>query len=118
MPVINVEIGTLDKRVAILAVEEYKDDHNLTKQRLVEKTRTWARIEPTRGKELLEQSKETMTDLLKITIRYRPGIDNSMYVKYRDITYRIQYVVDPYMAHVKLELMCEVKTVGSDKFGH
>ncbi len=115
---INVEIGTLDKRVTILAVEEYVDDHHLTKQRLVEKANTWARIEPTRGRELREQSKETMTDLLKITIRYRPGIDNAMYVKYRDVTYRIQYVVDPYMAHVKLELMCSIKTVGSDKYGH
>lgn len=114
---INVEIGTLDKRVALLRYEEYKDDHGLTKQRLVEHVRTWARIEPTRGNELREQYKETVTDLVKITIRYRPGIANDMLVRYGSTTYKIRYVVDPYMAHVKLELMCTLKTVGDDRNG-
>ncbi|WP_301859265.1 phage head closure protein [uncultured Megasphaera sp.] len=114
---INVDIGTLDKRVALVAYESYKDDHGLTKQLLVERIRTWARIEPTRGNELREQYKETVTDLVKITIRYRSGVANDMFVRYGETTYKIQYVVDPYMAHVKLELMCTLKTVGDDRDG-
>lgn len=115
---INVEIGTLDKRITIWKITEYLGDANLTKQRLEKQVTTWARIEPMRGRELYEQYKETETDMLKITIRYRPGITNDMYVQYQDRQYKIQYVVDPYMAHVKLELMCTVKTVGADRYGY
>lgn len=115
---INVDIGSLDKRVTILKYASVKDEHGLTHQALTEVAKTWARIEPTRGNELRQQYKETMTDLLKITIRYRKGINNSMFVKYGDTTYNVRYVIDPYMAHVKLELMCEIRTVGDDRYGH
>ena len=115
---INVDIGSLDKRVTILAYTSIKDGHGLTHQELREVAKTWARIEPTRGNELKQQYKETITDFLKITIRYRKGINNAMFVRYGDITYNIRYVIDPYMAHVKLELMCEVRTMGEDRYGN
>nr|DAG46119.1 MAG TPA: Putative head tail adaptor [Caudoviricetes sp.] len=115
---ISVEIGSLDKRVSILQYTTKKDEHGLTHQTLETVAETWARIEPTRGNELRQQYKETMTDLLKIIVRYRSGINNAMFVKYGNTTYNIRYVVDPYMAHVKLELMCTVRTVGDDRYGH
>lgn len=114
---ISNEIGTLNKRVSIIAYEEYVDEYYATHQRKKMVAITWARIEPARGRELLQQNKETMTDLLKITIRYRPGIQNDMMVTYGNVTYDIRYVVDPYMSHVKLELMCEVRTIGDDRNG-
>lgn len=115
---IPVEIGTLDKRVTIRAIEEYEDTDGLTRQRYVDVVRTWARIEPTRANELRQVNKKTMTDLVKITIRHRPGIRNDMVVQYGDQYYGIRYVVDPYMCHTKLELMCEMRTVGDDQDGY
>ena len=35
-----------------------------------------------------------------------------MLVQYAGTTYRIMSVVDPYEAHVKLELMCNIKERG------
>ena len=52
--------------------------------------------------------------MTKVTIRYRTNIDESMLVQYRGHVYRIMSVVDPYEAHVKLELMCNKKESGED----
>lgn len=69
----------------------------------------WARIEPLRGRAYYEQYKEKTEDLSKITIRYRNNINNSMVVQYKNKLYRINTVIDPYEAHIKLELMCSIK---------
>lgn len=113
---ISADIGTMDKRITILVPKEYEED-GLTRQRMVPFCRTWARIEPQRGNELIQAYKDTLTDLIKVTIRYRSGITNRMAVKYGDDVYFIRYVVDPYMAHVKLELVCDIRTVG-DAYGY
>lgn len=51
---INVEIGSLDKKVTILKYEESTDEYGLTHQSLVDAigNTVWARIEPAR-KDLL-----------------------------------------------------------------
>lgn len=118
MAMINVDIGTLDKRVGIFQYADYVDEHGLTHQDIKQVAAAWARLEPTRGNELRQQTKETITDMVKVTIRYRPGITSDMFVRYGGITYNIKYVVDPYMAHVKLELMCTVRTIGDDRYGY
>nr|DAM13288.1 MAG TPA: Putative head tail adaptor [Caudoviricetes sp.] len=118
MAMINIDIGTLDKRVGIFKYKDHVDEHGLTHQAIKKFSDAWARIEPTRGNELRQQTKETITDMVKVVIRYRPGITSDMFVRYGGITYNIKYVVDPYMAHVKLELMCTVRTIGDDRHGY
>jgi SPP1 family predicted phage head-tail adaptor len=111
---INVEIGSLDKKVTILKYEESTDEYGLTHQSLVDAigNTVWARIEPSRGKTYYEQARDKAEFITKITIRYRPGIDANMLVVYGGRTYKITSVVDPYEAHVKLELMCNLKKAG------
>ncbi|WP_279002463.1 phage head closure protein [Acidaminococcus fermentans] len=111
---INVEIGTLDKRIRLLKYAETEDEYGLTHQTLVDAIghRLWARIEPARGKTYYEQYKDKVELVTKITVRYRPGITDAMLVQYGGQTYKITSVVDPYQAHVKLELMCNLKRVG------
>ena len=58
-----------------------------------------------------------MEDLTKVTVRYRDSINNSMLVQYRNKLYRINTVIDPYKAHVKLELMCSEKRAGDEDNG-
>lgn len=113
---INVEIGTLDKRVTILTYVETTDEIGLTHQELVDVIGhpVWARIEPARGRTYYEQYKDKVEMLTKITIRYRKGLTTDMLVRYRGQTYKITSVVDPYEAHVKLELMCNLKRAGDD----
>jgi SPP1 family predicted phage head-tail adaptor len=111
---INVEIGTLDKRVHIMKYGETKDEYGLTHQNMVDAIghAVWARIEPARGKTYYEQYRDKLEIITKITIRYRSGIDANMLVVYGGRTYKITSVVDPYEAHVKLELMCNLKKAG------
>lgn len=112
---INIEeIGTLDKRVTILKYEDVENEYNFTQKKLNPFLRIWARIEPLRGKDYYEQYKDKTEDFIKITVRYRESIDNSMLIKYKNKLYEINTIIDPYEAHVKLELMCSTKKVGSD----
>ena len=115
---INIEeIGTLDKRITILKYEDVETQYNLTQKKLIPFLKVWARIEPLRGRAYYEQHKEKMEDLTKVTVRYRDSINNSMLVQYRNKLYRINTVIDPYEAHVKLELMCSEKRAGEEDNG-
>lgn len=111
---INVEIGSLDKRIHIMQYQESTDEYGLTHQTLADAigNTIWARIEPARGKTYYEQYKDKVEFVTKVTIRYRKGITPDMLVQYAGTTYRIMSVVDPYEAHVKLELMCNIKERG------
>ena len=112
---INVdEVGMLDKRIRILTYKDVTDAYGLTRQELVDAigNMVWARVEPARGRTYYEQYRDKVELLTKITIRYRPNIDERLLVEYRGQVYRIMSVVDPYEAHVKLELMCNKKESG------
>lgn len=111
---INVEIGSLDKRIHLMKYEEITDDYGLTHQELKDAigNAIWARIEPARGKTYYEQYRDKTEFIAKVTIRYRKGINTDMLVQYGHTTYKITSVVDPYEAHVKLELMCSLKKAG------
>lgn len=113
---INVEIGSLDKRINIVGYKETEDEYGLTHQTYTDVIghSIWARIEPARGKTYYEQTRDKTELITKITIRYRKGMTDDMMVKYGGKTYKISSVVDPYEAHVKLELMCTLKKVGAD----
>lgn len=108
------ELGGLNKRVHIMKYAETTDEYGLTHQTLTDAigNAVWAKIEPARGKTYYEQYRDKSELITKITMRYRKGIDEDMLVQYGDKVYRIASVVDPYEAHVKLELMCNLKRSG------
>lgn len=109
------EVGMLNRRVSILKYVEVEDEYGMTHQELKDAIghAIWARIEPARGKTYYEQLRDKVELITKITIRYRKGIDEDMLVRYGDKTWKITSVVDPYAAHVKLELMCNIKRSGA-----
>lgn len=104
-----MEIGSLDKKINILAYQDTEDELGLAHQgrKDVFGHSIWAKIEPLRGKEYYEQAKDKVEEIVKVTIRYRKGIDENMIISYRGRMYEIQTIADPYMAHVKLEMMCK-----------
>ena len=114
------ELGRLDKRVEILAYADIQEEgSSLTHKELVSvfPDRVWAKIEPLRGRQYYEQFKDKTEDLIKITVRYRNNIDNNMFVRYQNKLYEIKTVIDPYEAHIKLELMCNIKNRGEFEYG-
>ena len=107
-------IGTLDKRIKLYKLADVDDENGLTSQQLVEAigNSIWARIEPSRGKTLMEGLKDKNVDVVKFTIRYRPGISENWIIGYKGKYYDILSVVDPYEDHVKLELYCQLQERG------
>ena len=93
--------------------QESTDEYGLTHQTLADAigNAIWP-YRTARGKTYYEQYKDKVEFVTKVTIRYRKGITPDMLVQYAGTTYRIMSVVDPYEAHVKLELMCNIKERG------
>jgi SPP1 family predicted phage head-tail adaptor len=105
--------GTLDRRITFFKYQEIENEVGATEQKLVEYLKTWARIEPVRGREYYEAQRLKDADSFKITIRYRKNVDNSMIIKYQQQQFEIKTVSDPYEAHEVLELYCVAKTRGA-----
>jgi SPP1 family predicted phage head-tail adaptor len=113
------KIGTLDKRVHLLGYKDVKNDNGFYEQQFVDLVGhpVYARIEPARGKSFYEQyeaNKDASTYMLKITIRYRKGIDENTVVQYGDNLYNVITAIDPYMRHEKLELMVNQRKRGAE----
>lgn len=109
------EPGMLNRRIRILRYTETVDEYGLTHQGVEDVLGgpVWALIEPARGHTYYEQYRDKVELITKFVIRYRKGIDESMLVEYGGRRYKITSVVDPYEAHVKLELMCNIKERGA-----
>ena len=69
-------------------------------------------IRPTRGREYYEARQITNAANVLITIRYRPNVETSDTVTYRNHVYEIQSVINPYEENESLELYCIEKTRG------
>lgn len=110
------DLGALNRRIHIVKYTDTKDEYGFTYHGYVDVigNAIWAKIEPARGRTYYEQYRDKSELITKITIRYRKNIDESMLVQYGDKMYRIMSVVDPYEAHVKLELMCNLKRIGDE----
>ena len=109
---INIdEFGTLNKRIIIKEYRDIEDDYGMTHNELADVIRCWARIEPMRARYYEEVGRDKSENTVKITIRYRKGIRNDMLIMYAGKLYEVNTIIDPLMAHVKLELMCSLKDV-------
>jgi SPP1 family predicted phage head-tail adaptor len=66
-----------------------------------------AAIEPLSGSEVIAAGALIGETLVNVTIRYRPGITPTMRVLYEGQVYDILYVLDDFMRHRKLTLLCK-----------
>ena len=105
--------GKLNRLVELLHYQDVADGH-LTSQQLVPllKYPCWASIEPISGQEANDQEKLRAEGTVRITIRYRPNIDENIMVKYRDTLYNVTAVADRGMLHELLQLTCKVSSRG------
>lgn len=108
-----MNVGTFDRKVAVMAYKEIENEVGATEQQLQELYRTWARIEPIRGREYYEAAKQKEAELFKITVRYRRNLTADMIIRYQSKDYQIQHIADPYMAHEVLEMHCIIRTRGA-----
>ena len=68
----------------------------------------WAKVEPVRGREMMEAGKETAEHDTRIYIRYVPGLDTAKQAVHRGTAYDIRAVVNVNASDRVLELQCRV----------
>jgi len=108
-------IGTLNKKVDIVAgTTEESKGFDTIKGNIILKG-IWASIEPARGKEYYESQRARNDEMVKVTIRYRETVTDGCKVLYRGHVYEIQSIVDPSMTHESMELYCVERTRGLAK---
>jgi len=101
--------GKLNRKINLIKYVEVENEIGELEQKLNSYKKIWARIEPTKGKEYLENKKIQAEQMYKLTVRYREDITTDMLIKYKDKLLNINAIIDPYMAHERLELMCTEK---------
>jgi SPP1 family predicted phage head-tail adaptor len=104
--------GKLDRRITIWTTKT-DDTAKFAKEIPTKLCTCWASIAPVRGKEYYESGEKRDEGQVKITIRYRKGIDAGMTVQYGNHKYNISCPpVDINMDHSSLELYCTEITRG------
>lgn len=101
-----MQAGKLRKRIEIQRRSTTRDSYGQPTTAWETLATTQAEIEPMSGRELVAamavQSEVTHT----VTIRYRPGINATLRIKYADRLFNIHSVIDESERHRMLTLMC------------
>lgn len=104
-----MDIGRTNKRIAFYGSVEQENELGQIEQIQKELFRTWASVEPLRGREYQEAQKIRPELTYKITIRYRPGITPDMHLKYKERLFEIVSVINMKEQNEIIELMCTEK---------
>ncbi|MGI4856752.1 MAG: phage head closure protein [Janthinobacterium lividum] len=111
----EVEFGQLDRKIVIEApvVERNRSGGRAGPKRWLAVARPWAAIKPIAGeiREMTPQGGQMPFARTEFTIRVRPGIDESMRIRYRGKAYRILHVGDPFERRDRLVLTCDTGTL-------
>lgn len=116
-----INVGMLNKLITITKVVPVEDDDgwgdtSSTKEKVLY-SKIHASIIPSRGSEVLENGKITEKIPYKIIIRYRPDVNSHYTVKYKNRTFDIKAVVNPFESNETLELYCEERLRGDSDEG-
>lgn len=104
-----MDIGRLNKRVTFCRYEEEENELGQMQQVLQEICTVWATVEPKSGSEYIEADKERPKLYHNVTIRYRPGITEDMYVRHKERMFSIQSIRNPEESNQMLVISCTEK---------
>lgn len=100
-------VNRLNKRVRILKPSKMRDEFGEPVNDLVEVCTVWAAIEPLRGREFFAALQENAEVTVRIRIRYRDGIDRTMFVEHKGTIYEIMHIIHPELNRKELQFMCK-----------
>ena len=106
----TIQIGKLNKRITFMGFDDAEDEMGQETQSLTEIKTVWASLYPVRGVEYYEATKLRSKTTYKCYVRYIPGITTNMYIRYKDIMYTIESVIDVDFEHKMLEIYCTEHT--------
>lgn len=106
----TIQIGKLNKRITFMDYIFAEDEIGQVTQKLAGIKTVWGSLYPVRGTEYYEAAKIRTKTTYKCYVRYIPGITTNMYLKYKDVMYTIESVIDMDMEHKMLEIYCTEHT--------
>lgn len=100
-------VNRLDKRIKIFKESDEKNSFNEVIGDPVLVAEVWAAVEPLQGKEYFAAFAEQAEISTRIRIRYRQGIDRTMWAVHDGVRYDIKFIIHPKTARKELQLMCK-----------
>ena len=102
-----IEIGKLDKRITFQKQVLTLDEMGQDKHEWKDFKTVWAEFYPVRSGEYREaDQKKREETVYKANVRYIPGIDASLRIRFRDRLFLIDRAVNVDEANYKLEIEC------------
>ncbi|KLU64021.1 phage head-tail joining protein [Desulfosporosinus acididurans] len=98
-------LGSLNKRITLLTWVESTNEAQETILVPSIFTTVWASVSPVRGRDYMEAKKYQAELTYKITIRYLAGVTPDMQIQFKDRTFLIQDIINPFEHNELLEIM-------------
>lgn len=98
--------GKLDQRVTLQSAQRVRDGAGASADSWADVVTVWARVQPLRGREYFAADQMQEAVDYRVTLRWRPGIERTMRVLWRDEALDIVSVIDVEAKRETLELMC------------
>lgn len=96
--------GELNQRVTFLKRQPLVKS-GITKEEWAPAFTCWAKVEPFTGREYWSAAAVNREAELRVTIRYRKGVDETLRLRVGEKVFDIKSVLNPKMKNVKLELL-------------
>ena len=98
--------GELRHRITFL-IKQVTMNGGIAKETWVHAFTCWAAVEPLRGREYYQAAAINRENEVRFTIRYRKYVSETMRLRFQDMEYSITAMADPFMRHIKLEIMAK-----------
>ena len=109
----QVNIGTLNKRIQIIETVKTEDDAGFETEEIKVIRTCWASYNKVSGTEMIKSNADFTSEKYRFLIRYsKTLLSRKMQVKYNNKMYEIDYINDYNDAHEFVELICTRMSIG------
>lgn len=98
--------GELRHRITFL-IKQVTMNGGIAKETWAPAFTCWASVEPLRGREYYQAAAINRENEVRFTVRYHKNVNEAMRIRFNDIKYSITAIVDPFMQHIKLDILAK-----------
>lgn len=109
-----INAGDYNKKISIYQIEEMEDNDGFVAKNEVIILKTLSKVKTTKGYTLIANGSDFEKAYTNFTIRYSKKVEDtyynsnrSVYVKYKDKIYTIEYLNNIDEANIELEMQCK-----------
>ena len=84
-----MEIASLNKRITLQELKLSINENGFEIEEWIDYKKLWAGVSNLHGREYFDAAAIQMENTVRFTIRYLPGIDTAMRIKFKDKNYNI-----------------------------